>query len=269
MKWLLFFVIVAIFLSGCTQQEMASQVYINAYASPQMPRYGDNVRVKIELKNMLEKIENVYIRIENLDLLTFQSIEKCSGKAIEKGCYADYLEKGDEMSALFLFKVPSLNMSYQNDKITPSFLISYDYSSGYLVKVPILGEKYYGSRKISATSSSGPISARISGIPDRVMSGDIFTIEIELTDANNGDVVIKKNDASLQINGFTVNGNCDFEGGSVLIPKNDIKLSPNSILRCDLKANNVNANSWFDGTIKLDYKYNYNIKNQVEINIKT
>ncbi|MBU5688476.1 MAG: hypothetical protein KQA31_03660 [Candidatus Aenigmarchaeota archaeon] len=275
MRFLYIILILMILLSGCIEQSNISDNILIDIDYEKNVISGFDLPIKVYITNNFKKdIKNVKIYFDNLGILNFKNIEECRGSKIDKGCVFQNIYSGEAEKVVFLVNIPE--SSYiSGSKIKAQISISYDSEDQKVISIPILGNEYKEIKTLSEYSTGGPVNVNVKissndNAKSFVRSGDIIFLEVDIS-SNSENVVIKKDDFSISLIGFSVYGdnkNCDFEGYNVLKPKNDIYLPLDSHLTCIIKAKNLNdETSWFDGKIIVDYYYNFKITKNVIINI--
>ncbi len=273
-------IVMLIFLSGCIEKSSQKNDLIVEFDYPKEVVYGSSFLIKINLKNNLEnELNNVFVSINNLGVLNLVNVYSCSGQKIENGCFISKMDPGDEGYVSFFLNLPNkIYIPGSFEIIKTKFSISYDYKGQSVLLIPIYGDEYKGDKKnIQFTSNDGPIKILMNldnEISDNnyVISGDLLSLKFSIIDSGSSNSIIKKEDVSIELNGFNVYQNggykeCELKGEKILTFEDDIKL-PSQTFTCILEADKLDKNSWEYGTIIADYKYNYVMVKEIEINTK-
>jgi len=251
-KWLLAFLILIVFISGCldfgdkdeikpTYSDNALKMEIRIREKEERRRIlpGQTIRMTVTLTNQVEngtenidlKIVNPYgIEISKVDCGSGcvcewpNDIEKsCAlGKCYYNGCYYDSIQSLDEVEITYGLKIPSEEqISAGGRDLKPKIELEYDYRGTSALYVPIYkyGEKPTEPKK-EFTQTTGPIHVDIDS-DDWVRAGDLFPIYVDVKDvAHSSEELMIPNDAfQVSINHADVKdetgekiGRCDFEG---------------------------------------------------------
>jgi hypothetical protein len=280
-RLLVLFLIIA--LSGCAQKE-ASYGLLTDVSYPQNIRYGKDFTIDVLLENNFKRdVKNVLINLENLDILNFKKIQNCNGKILNNGCLVEKIEPGDAVELNFLLNAPKeVYIPGKDLSVEPKITISYDFDGQTVIKAPIIGDKYKENKDLKKFITEGPIMVDVSFSHTEeqnvIRSNSIFVMSVNIQDSENENV-IKKDDFNIKLESFHVynsgtdEGNCDFEIASttqefqLLKLKEDYPLSRKETLECMLEAESVNPYEWKYGQITIDYRYNYNVVNNLFIKV--
>ncbi|MEM5776903.1 MAG: hypothetical protein QXJ06_00450 [Candidatus Aenigmatarchaeota archaeon] len=281
MKKILFIIIILIiFISGCTQQNSNEKNLEVSFSYSQKIVCGMNTVIDVNLLNKLpKKIKNVYISIDNFESLEFKEIKKCDGILKDYGCFINEIDPFDEKKVTFILNIPKNICLGNKIKFMPQFSIFYEYSDQKIWKIPIIGDKIkdYNKKKLESINE-GPIqiSLSVNGVSDaiNIRSDDFIEINIDVYDTGNNNNLIEKDNFILTFYGFQIYNldSCEFQILETddlnyfikLKPIRDVQL-PKDSFKCILKTKNLKDDEWFDGTIILDYNYNYNIISHIEL----
>lgn len=215
-KWLLAFLLLIVFISGCiddgdeikpTYSDNALKMEIKIREKEEGKRIlpDQTIRMIVTLTNQVEnKTEGVDLRIVNPHGILVSKVdcgyecvcnyfefgpdgitEKSCGvhKCFHNGCYYDSIQSLDEEEITFGLKIPSEEqISAGGRELNPTIMLKYDYSGTSALYVPIYGsgEKPVEPKKES-TQTTGPIRVNIDS-DNWVREGDLFPIYVDVKD---------------------------------------------------------------------------------------
>lgn len=275
-EWLLIFLILVIFISGCPSNggeikpvysDNAVKMDIKIKEKEEMRRIlpGQTIRMVVTLTNQVEnETENVFLKITN-PYGIFISKMDCGSNCVCQwnpntndydesgcpsdidcnfnGCYYNSIQSLDKQEITFALKVPSEEeMSAMGRDLKPKITLEYDYRGTSVLYIPIYKRNEEPLEpKTEFTQTTGPIHVGIDS-DNWVREGDEFPVYINVEDVAHSTekLTVNQNNFSMQVGHVDIDdpniGRCDFLPTSYTHPRENITLPLDNPLVCTLKA---------------------------------
>jgi len=243
-KWLLAFLILIVFISGCLDDtdEIKPKYSDNALKTEIRIREEDErrrilpdqtIRMTVTLTNQVEnQTDYVYLRITDPHGILISKVDCGYGYACDlddwssdtefisydegrvrcyfNGCYYDSIQSLDQEEITFGLKIPSEEqISAGGRELNPEIMLKYNYSGVSVLYVPIYnyGEKPVEPKK-EFTQTTGPIHVDIDS-DNWVRTGDLFPIYVDVKDVAHSteELVISNTSLEMWVNWADIKDN--------------------------------------------------------------